>query len=690
MKFLNIEETIVVDEEKREVLFLVDASRNFKIPCNQQWDLFLLLLSEEGQECSTSGLETKLNVFSSSGKSADSPIKTLANRLRKELNEKGIPCNGGKEEDANKIIIKNRRNDGIRENTGAYTLILPKVEKKNEKILADLYWTRYENLSVQKEGEHKNDELIAKIGDVYQIPLMQEHDHDCEWSIENTDVYNQNILIEAPNGYGKTTFMRSILLAATYGYRSDLSSSERQKYGKIRQFHRIDDSYLCIYIECKNIDFDRLREEDEKGWIYENLAGMESIRIDKYIDKGNFESLIKTYNMSKKLILLVDGFDEIKAEYRSILIKKMNDFQRKKDFGCYSRVIMTTRPLFWEIDFNGYKKYTISNRNIIEDKDVFLKYVRGYSRNNKSLDAEQLYTYVINNHYLKNIVCTPAIIVWIVREYHVGAFYESMERIIEQMMLRYKSRELTVHKEQYKRVYEEIAYKYLILTENDEGLLYLDTEVLSLVRGCIDKIELEGNRKFNKIFSDENKDDEELGELFFTNVALMEYLDGRIKFTTTVFAYHLAARLILRTFNGENYKVTVYKRLSEIPYQYRYYVMVIASSLALHLTDTRFFEGFGVNASDIRFDLADDFFEYIQDRWNDSKCDKDEKMHIQKAIAHLLLKYYGDNVFTNRNMCNSTYNSWMENVMVTELEGCSDVVSEYRNEKRWMNIYGKH
>ena len=60
------------------------------------------------------------------------------------------------------------------------------------------------------------------------------------------------------------------------------------------------------------------------------------------------------------------------------------------------------------------------------------------------------------------------------------------------MMLRYNSRELSVHKEQYKRVYEEIAYKYLCMTGDGRGLSILNTEILSLVRGCIDDIEREG------------------------------------------------------------------------------------------------------------------------------------------------------------------------------------------------------
>ena len=78
-------------------------------------------------------------------------------------------------------------------------------------------------------------------------------------------------------------------------------------------------------------------------------------------------------------------------------------------------------------------------------------------------------------------------------------------------------------RDRYKRVYEEIAYDYLRLTEKSDGLLYFEAEMLSMIRGCIERIKLEGNKRFNRVFN--NKQDDELGELFFTNVALLDYVN---------------------------------------------------------------------------------------------------------------------------------------------------------------------
>lgn len=657
MKPLNTDKTILLDEENRKIIFLGDPTKDdFEIPYNQQWDLFMLLVSANGAECATVCLENELHAHNPSDMSTDSPIKGFVSSLRRDLNRIGIPCNSGNEEDPDKITIKNRRNRGIGRNTGSYCLLIPSPEKRNEKQIADLFWKRYEYLSAQKEGQNKQLEINAKLGEVYQIPLMQKDGEDCEWSIETHDGYSQNILIEAPNGYGKTTLVKSILLSSICGYRNDLSEEEKTKYLEIKDFHNISDDYFCLFIECKNIDFtnkDNNDKKDDKEWIYDCMSNPKSIGIDKYIDGESFNELLKKYNLSKRLIIIIDGFDEIKENYRELLLSKIKDFQKDSDYGLHSKIILTTRPLFWNIDFDGYgyRKYSISNRNILEDRNVFMNYVNSYSFHHNNVDTGLLFEYVSNNYYLSKIICVPAIIVWIIREQQMKSeTLLTVERIIGQMMLRYNSTELFVHTEQYKRVYEEIAYKYLCLNSDDTGLSILNTEIISFVRSCIDDITQEGNRRFNKIFSPEKTDDENLGEVFFTNVALMEFENQKLKFTSDVFAYHLAARSILRLFRRRIGEPNLNGKLNALPIKYRYYVMVLASSLAEYLTDNRFFEDFGSYDIDSKDKVAKEFFNYINGRLSSSDCNEKERIYIKEMLVHIKNKYYGENVYTDRNI----------------------------------------
>ena len=255
MIFLNAEETISFDQEKREIC---KPDGSIFLSNDKQWDVFIFLLKNEGKECLTVEIERDIGKYDSDNKA----IATYINRFKKYLIKYDIPCISIDEKDKidpDKITIKNKRNRIVQgKRTGSYTLYLPKIKNKNEKILANLFWKRYENLSAQKEGENKNNEIVARIGEVYQFPLLQENGTDCIWSLKNIGEGNQNIVIEAPNGYGKSTFMRSILLSSLYQFIDDLSEKEKENYGKIYKFHDIPDESLFIYLECKEIQINKL------------------------------------------------------------------------------------------------------------------------------------------------------------------------------------------------------------------------------------------------------------------------------------------------------------------------------------------------------------------------------------------------------------------------------------------------
>lgn len=378
MRYLDIEGKIYYDVENGKIVFSEEPDKSFALKdmmSKRARTVFLMLLEKEGKWCTVTELENALGIASYGEKS---PVVAAISEIRKCLNAHEIPCNKGDEKDPAKIIIRNESKTLISGNSGAYILILPKSSKipKNEKMIMDLYWDRYEELSAQKDSANRFGEIQAKLGDVYQIPLLQELGQNCKWNINNAAPRNKNILIEAPNGYGKTTFLRSILLAATYQYRENLSEKEKEKYEAIKRFHGIEDDSFFLYLECKNIDIESLDgsgnsktnniKPDCVKWIYDTLSGFNGILIDQWIKEEDFRNLIESYNLKKKLILLVDGLDELRMDYRTVLIKKLYEFQSDLTYGSGSRIIMTVRPLFWQINFPGYRKYTISNKNIIE------------------------------------------------------------------------------------------------------------------------------------------------------------------------------------------------------------------------------------------------------------------------------------------------------------------------------------
>lgn len=550
------------------------------------------------------------------------------------------------------------------------------VQKANDesvqKTISDLsrlFWERYEIITIDKDIDNKSSGLSYKIGNVFNAPEVQLNGQSYDWGVLSL---KHNVVIEAPNGHGKTTFLRSILLSSLFGYIDTLSGSEKKKYEEMCKYHKLDNSFFCIYLECKDMDIESLGcEGDELEWIYKTLSNVESINIDKYIDRDAFRAIISKYNELHKLIILVDGFDEVEAEHRKKIIGMLKGIQQRNTIGEHALIIMASRPFFWKENFNGYKRLSISSNNMQENQKAFLQYITNYSFNGKYFKPKEFYSYIVENPYLRMIACIPAIIIWIVRGYQAKSdIFETVDRVIAQMMLRYKTIDSTVHLQQYKRVYEVLAFRYLCLIHDQDGIADTRAELHALIKGCVDGIKQEGDKNFITLFSDENIPDKELGERFFTNVALMECHDRKIKFTTIVFAYHLCACYLLREIAFYECVKDVIGDFECISAEHRYYVLVIMASIAPHLSDIRFFAGFGDNAKEIQFDVAELIAEYMGNRWEDTSCTMREKEFIQKAAYQITNEQYGQNVFSNKRKGNEEYSSWLDNI----LKPCCKVV----------------
>ena len=92
---------------------------------------------------------------------------------------------------------------------------------------------------------------------------------------------------------GKSSLLKSILLSAIFPYKDALTEAEKLMYKRLRQFHGIENTYFCVFIECKDLLW-KAEDNNSIDWIYETLSN--SIRIDRHVDKEDFYALLEKYN----------------------------------------------------------------------------------------------------------------------------------------------------------------------------------------------------------------------------------------------------------------------------------------------------------------------------------------------------------------------------------------------------------
>lgn len=174
------------------------------------------------------------------------------------------------------------------------------------------YWKSLQN---ERGGISKKEEL-----DSLYIPLNGSEDPEGgkEFDIEEyiNDIFLENqctcLLIKAKGGSGKSTFVQN------------LERTMWEKYERNR-----DSAWIPVYIPLASIDI-----EDDRCYIFENYLG--SKRVDIMLDPNLFIPI----QFRKKLLFILDGYDELPAN-----VKKMGIYESNKN--CYrgnSKILITSRP----------------------------------------------------------------------------------------------------------------------------------------------------------------------------------------------------------------------------------------------------------------------------------------------------------------------------------------------------------
>ena len=136
----------------------------------------------------------------------------------------------------------------------------------------------------------------------------------------------------------------------------------------------------------------------------------------------------------------------------------------------------------------------------------------------------------------------------------------------------------------------------------------------------------------------------------------MEFHDGKLRFSSPVFAYHLAAKKLIRYF-AESPQCFI-SNLDRLDIIHKYKILVIASTIIKHVNTSEFSFSESI---ELPFEAADCIVDYLKERWNDIDLDYAERSIIISEAKNILSNTYGENVFTGRN-ANSEHRRWIAHI----------------------------
>ncbi|RMG20320.1 MAG: NACHT domain-containing protein, partial [Methanobacteriota archaeon] len=160
---------------------------------------------------------------------------------------------------------------------------------------------------------------------------------------------------------------------------------------------QLDEERIPIWLPSKKV-IEELEKEDSTPRLENALARLINELYFRLKEEEEAKQIVFNWRDNGKLILLLDGLDEIKPEERSVLIEQLKSFvghDRNESF--HNRVVITSRLTGYS-SFGGYfKEYILKPFGNTEDAKYFLKNWLHFSRrdwdattlNEKTLDLWQ-------------------------------------------------------------------------------------------------------------------------------------------------------------------------------------------------------------------------------------------------------------------------------------------------------------
>lgn len=526
-----------------------------------------------------------------------------------------------------------------------------KDDKKStiEQLLACAYYNTYGMLSEVKDRNNSRKvirKIYGKFEDVYQLPEIvsaYSYSKDEGWNL--SDLNNRRHVVWGPNGCGKTTFLKGILFSSSYAYRESNNERETDKMEALLEYHGLSSNdYFPVFIEASYYADVMAKKND--SWVYEIVERQTGFDKTK-ITIEDFQLVLKKNNANKKLLYLIDGYDELNYEYKGDFMFVINQLINS-EYGSNAIVIITSRPSFDTTNFNGFNYWSIQQISFEKNKEFVKGFIESYCRCSPYFSSEKIFNMISENHYLSEMITTPEILIDVI----IGCakylndengknsdICDIVDETIDDLIQRIDAvRSIKVNEygglSDFKTVYEVLAYDYFC---GKPGVK--DGNFTKALEDTIEKLGEENERNYRKLrnlIDDKGK----IAELFFTWMSVVKSDGTYISFLSETFAEHLAAKRFITLISKESDSdrhMVMFQNLGEAKYR----VFVILCTLSYYLKD---------------IDLQDNvlpkigalFSSIIKKTMGEKTLQKNEMIPVRNMIIDIISKRYGENIICNR------------------------------------------
>ena len=504
-------------------------------------------------------------------------------------------------------------------------------EKTNlEKRIVENIWSFYQNLDLEKYADDDGYmESEAKLQELYVFPKLT---GDRSWSMASKQPLRY--LIEAPNGYGKTALIKSILLSTTYSMNEGLSVQERDAYQELAALHQLGQGYFPIHLEAKAFD------QVEKKSLMELICQMAEEELGE-ADETEVADLVRRYNQEGKLLLLLDAFDEVEESKQKFYVNKLNAFLKSAE-GDRASVILTTRPMGLIKGLEGFVKWKIEPLSMEQDEALIAKLIQNYSAKSfNQISYTKACQMIKENDYLKPLVVSPYLIMWSVlylSEDKKPA--EIIGNVVNSLIMRQKIEYKDIRQDA-RALLEWISYQ--MLSRNGEPCFEIDRNRSSLQEVFGEGLEeLRNLRQFKGAFR-HYEDMNQILNIVNVKVGIMIPMGTKLVFQAReLFPAYLAAWWIERL-AYEHGEEKVMEALEEIHASYRYEVVeMLLSIMFSHCNKT------GVIGPREMVDISEMIMDHLLLQYVKTLED-DEREKIADTCVHIIDGYFGENDISRNN-----------------------------------------